>query len=106
MPATRSASAEATEPMDTVREPNVPFTMSYDKLIIAVGAYSQSVSSVVSSTRDSDIWLNSAFNVPGVKQHAHFLKDIKDARKIRLRILECKSPQWLILRLDSGLTDI
>ncbi|KAF9045570.1 NDE1, mitochondrial external NADH dehydrogenase [Panaeolus papilionaceus] len=71
MPATRSASAEATEPMDTVREPNVPFTMSYDKLIIAVGAYSQT------------------FNVPGVKQHAHFLKDIKDARKIRLRILEC-----------------
>jgi len=28
--------------------------------------------------------------VPGVKEHAHFLKDVKDARKIRSRILECE----------------
>ncbi|KAL0068938.1 hypothetical protein AAF712_003931 [Marasmius tenuissimus] len=47
------------------------FTMNYDKLIIAVGAYSQT------------------FNIPGVKEHAHFLKDVKDARAIRSRILEC-----------------
>ena len=32
-----------------------------------------------------------AFNVPGVKEHAHFLKDVGDARKIRARILECAS---------------
>lgn len=30
-----------------------------------------------------------AFNVPGVKEHAHFLKVVKDARKIRSRVLEC-----------------
>ncbi|KAL4072246.1 NDE1, mitochondrial external NADH dehydrogenase [Scleroderma citrinum] len=48
-----------------------PFTLKYDKLVIAVGAYSQT------------------FNVPGVKEHAHFLKDVRDARSIRTRILEC-----------------
>ncbi|THH31846.1 hypothetical protein EUX98_g2351 [Antrodiella citrinella] len=32
---------------------------------------------------------HAAFNVPGVKEHAHFLKDIKDARAIRTRVLEC-----------------
>jgi len=47
------------------------FQLHYDTLIIAVGAYSQT------------------FNVPGVKEHAHFLKDISDARAIRSRILEC-----------------
>ncbi|KZT04901.1 FAD/NAD(P)-binding domain-containing protein [Laetiporus sulphureus 93-53] len=47
------------------------FKLRYDKLIIAVGAYSRT------------------FNIPGVKEHAYFLKDIKDARRIRSRILEC-----------------
>ncbi|KAI0325734.1 FAD/NAD(P)-binding domain-containing protein [Cubamyces sp. BRFM 1775] len=47
------------------------FQLTYDKLVIAVGAYNQT------------------FNVPGVKEHAHFLKDIRDARRIRTRILEC-----------------
>ncbi|KAI0753299.1 FAD/NAD-P-binding domain-containing protein [Daedaleopsis nitida] len=47
------------------------FELTYDKLVIAVGAYSQT------------------FDVPGVKEHAHFLKDISDARKIRARVLEC-----------------
>lgn len=28
------------------------------------------------------------FSTPGVKEHAHFLKDVKDARRIRSRILE------------------
>ncbi|KAF8843478.1 NDE1, mitochondrial external NADH dehydrogenase [Paxillus ammoniavirescens] len=48
-----------------------PFTLRYDKLVIGVGAYSQT------------------FNVPGVKEHAHFLKDVRDARAIRTRILDC-----------------
>ncbi|KAF8651515.1 hypothetical protein AX16_004711 [Volvariella volvacea WC 439] len=48
-----------------------PFWLNYDKLVIAVGAYSQT------------------FGIPGVKEHAHFLKDVKDARAIRHRILEC-----------------
>ncbi|GAA5876100.1 hypothetical protein JCM8547_002636 [Rhodosporidiobolus lusitaniae] len=48
-----------------------PFELTYDKLVIAVGAYSQT------------------FNIPGVKQYAYFLKDIRDSAKIRARILEC-----------------
>jgi NADH dehydrogenase FAD-containing subunit len=30
-----------------------------------------------------------AFGTPGVKEHGYFLKDVKDAREIRGRILEC-----------------
>ncbi|EPQ53048.1 FAD/NAD P-binding domain-containing protein [Gloeophyllum trabeum ATCC 11539] len=48
-----------------------PFSIPYDKLVISVGAYSQT------------------FGIPGVKEHGYFLKDIKDARSIRTRILEC-----------------
>jgi NADH dehydrogenase FAD-containing subunit len=47
------------------------FDLSYDKLIIAVGSYCQT------------------FNIPGVREHAYFLKDIGDARRIRKRILGC-----------------
>ncbi|KAL9083876.1 MAG: hypothetical protein Q9165_008346 [Trypethelium subeluteriae] len=47
------------------------FTVGYDKLIIAVGCYSQT------------------FNTPGVKENALFLKDVGDARKIRKRLLAC-----------------
>jgi NADH dehydrogenase len=47
------------------------FDLSYDKLVIAVGCYSQT------------------FGIPGVRQHALFLKDIGDARKIRRRIMTC-----------------
>ncbi|KAI9829579.1 MAG: hypothetical protein M1819_006084 [Sarea resinae] len=47
------------------------FDISYDKLVVAVGCYSQT------------------FNTPGVKENALFLKDVGDARKIRKRILEC-----------------
>lgn len=52
-------------------EAKVPtFPVKYDKLVVAVGAYSQT------------------FNTPGVKENALFLKDIGDARKIRRRVLE------------------
>ncbi|RUP47384.1 FAD/NAD(P)-binding domain-containing protein, partial [Jimgerdemannia flammicorona] len=47
------------------------FTVPYDKLVISVGAYSNT------------------FGIPGVKEYALFLKDIGDARKIRSRVLEC-----------------
>lgn len=47
------------------------FHVNYDKLVIAVGAYSQT------------------FNTPGVKEHGTFLKDVSDARRIRMRVLEC-----------------
>ncbi|KAF2835644.1 FAD/NAD(P)-binding domain-containing protein [Patellaria atrata CBS 101060] len=45
--------------------------LKYDKLIIAVGCYSQT------------------FGTPGVREHALFLKDVGDARKIRNRLLTC-----------------
>ncbi|KAG0172383.1 hypothetical protein DFQ28_010074 [Apophysomyces sp. BC1034] len=47
------------------------FTLDFDKLVIGVGAYSNT------------------FNTPGVKEHGIFLKDINDARRIRARVLEC-----------------
>ncbi|KAF9956879.1 hypothetical protein BGZ72_002390 [Mortierella alpina] len=47
------------------------FQLDYDHLIIAVGSYSNT------------------FNIPGVKEHAFFLKEVVDARKIRSRVLEC-----------------
>lgn len=46
------------------------FEVGYDKLVIAVGCYSQT------------------FNTPGVRENALFLKDVGDARKIRRRVLE------------------
>ena len=51
-----------------VRAPT--FEISYDKLAICVGAYSQT------------------FGTKGVRENALFLKDVGDARKIRRRILE------------------
>lgn len=47
------------------------FDVPYDKLVVAVGSYSQT------------------FGIEGVKEHANFLRDVGDARKIRLRILQC-----------------
>ena len=61
------------------------FDLTYDKLVVAVGCYSQT------------------FNTPGVRENALFLKDVVDARKIRKRLLECKSyflsPLPFLLRL-------
>jgi len=43
MPATRPYNAEPTgDPEDISQRPDSPFTLHYDKLIIAVGAYAQS----------------------------------------------------------------
>jgi len=47
------------------------FHLRYDKLVVTVGCYSQT------------------FGTPGVKEHAFFLKDVGDARKIRNRLLAC-----------------
>jgi NADH dehydrogenase FAD-containing subunit len=67
------------------------FQIQYDTLIIAVGAYSQSKRKhlLIFICLISFIRLYEAFNVPGVKEHAHFLKDVSDARRIRSRIIEC-----------------
>ena len=47
------------------------FDVSYDKLVIGVGAKSNT------------------FGIPGVEQHCMFLKDTSDSRRIRQRLIEC-----------------
>jgi NADH:ubiquinone reductase (non-electrogenic) len=47
------------------------FLLNYHALVIAVGGVSRT------------------FNIPGVEQHALFLKELSDARAIRQRIIEC-----------------
>jgi NADH dehydrogenase FAD-containing subunit len=51
------------------------FGIGYDKLVVAVGCYSQT------------------FGTKGVRENALFLKDVGDARKIRKRILDCESTE-------------
>ncbi|KAI1258778.1 pyridine nucleotide-disulfide oxidoreductase-domain-containing protein [Xylariaceae sp. FL1019] len=46
------------------------FDVPYDKLVVAVGSYSQT------------------FGIEGVKEHANFLRDVSDARKIRMKVLQ------------------
>ena len=46
------------------------FEMAYDKLVVAVGAE------------------NNTFDTPGVREHAHFLKEIVDARRIRAAVID------------------
>ena len=45
--------------------------VAYDKLVVSVGCYSQT------------------FGTKGVREHAFFMKDVGDARRVRKRILEC-----------------
>lgn len=45
------------------------YSIEYDKLVLAVGCYS------------------ATFGTPGVREYAHFLKDIRDARRIRTTFL-------------------
>jgi len=44
------------------------FDMAYDVLVVAIGSE------------------NNTFNTPGVEEHAHFLKELLDARRIRSAI--------------------
>ncbi|RFU75759.1 nadph dehydrogenase [Trichoderma arundinaceum] len=74
-----STSATAGGAVTTARPPKGEiFDVEYDKLVVAVGAYSQT------------------FGIEGVREHAHFLRDISDARRIRLRVLslfeQCSYP--------------
>ncbi|KAI3457244.1 hypothetical protein Pfo_013907 [Paulownia fortunei] len=47
------------------------FTVDYDYLVIAMGARANT------------------FNTPGVVEHAHFLKEIEDAQRIRRTVIDC-----------------
>ncbi len=53
----------------SVLKPELTYNIDYDKLVVGVGA--------VSNT----------FGIPGVSEHAFFLKEVQDARAIRNRIL-------------------
>jgi len=64
-------SDESEKALQKERKKGKMFDLSYDKLVIGVGCYLQT------------------FGTPGVKEHAYFLKDVGDARKIRRRLLEC-----------------
>jgi NADH dehydrogenase FAD-containing subunit len=44
------------------------FDMHYDVLVVSIGSE------------------NNTFNIPGVEEHAHFLKEVLDARRIRSAI--------------------
>jgi NADH dehydrogenase FAD-containing subunit len=48
------------------------YELSYDRLVLAVGSYAQT------------------FNVPGVREHAFFFREVNDARSVRRRIIDCK----------------
>jgi NADH dehydrogenase FAD-containing subunit len=63
------------------------FQIQYDTLIIAVGAYSQSKRKhlLFFICLISFIRLYEAFNVPGVKEHAHFLKPYNRMYELNLR---------------------
>lgn len=68
-------SEDATSRTLPAKAPHLPkgeiVDVPYDKLVLAVGAYSQT------------------FGIEGVKEYANFLRDIGDARSIRLRVLQC-----------------
>ncbi|KAI9331321.1 hypothetical protein BDR26DRAFT_912491 [Obelidium mucronatum] len=66
-----ASSAVGTLEFRCVTEPIKRFALGFDSLVIATGA------------------ISNTFNIPGVKEHALFLKDVSDARKIRSRIVEC-----------------
>ena len=64
----------------TLEDNQDSFSLAYDKLVIAPGA------------------LSNTFGVEGVKEHAVFLKDIPDARRIRARIVECFEVRFHLAR--------
>ncbi|KAF5741479.1 external alternative NAD(P)H-ubiquinone oxidoreductase B2 mitochondrial [Tripterygium wilfordii] len=47
------------------------FTLDYDILVVAIGARPNT------------------FNTPGVEEHAHFLKEVEDAQKLRRSVIDC-----------------
>ncbi|KEY65222.1 hypothetical protein S7711_09349 [Stachybotrys chartarum IBT 7711] len=62
----------------------VEFEVAYDTLVVAVGAYSQT------------------FGIEGVREHACFLRDVGDARAIRLRVLQAFEKASLPTTTDDG----
>ncbi|KAI0431501.1 pyridine nucleotide-disulfide oxidoreductase-domain-containing protein [Xylaria sp. FL1042] len=59
------------------------FDVPYDKLVMAVGAYAQT------------------FGIEGVKDYANFLRNVGDARKVRMKILQCFEKASLPITTDT-----
>ncbi|PWN40104.1 FAD/NAD(P)-binding domain-containing protein [Ceraceosorus guamensis] len=57
-------------------------TVKYDYLVVAVGSQNQT------------------FNIPGIKEHAFFLKELQDASKIRQRIMDLIEKASLVGQSD------
>lgn len=68
-PSSTEGQEKAVAPAKETKPKGHIIQIPYDKLVIACGAYSQT------------------FGIEGVREHAHFLRDIGDARRIRLRVL-------------------
>ncbi|CAF1105552.1 unnamed protein product [Adineta ricciae] len=66
-PSKREAGASSRIIKDSARS-RPQFQMKYDTLVVAIGSE------------------NNTFNTPGVEEHAHFLKEVLDARRIRSAI--------------------
>lgn len=67
--------------MHAAYSPGDAYDVPFDKLVVATGCRSAS------------------FNTPGVLEHANFLKDVREARAIRFRLLQC-----LELASEPGIT--
>ena len=64
--------------------------MGYDKLVIAVGCYSQDfgIPGVCLDITSMTSLHHPGYGLyPQVAEHAHFLKDVNDSRAIRMRLL-------------------
>ncbi|KAI1367829.1 FAD/NAD(P)-binding domain-containing protein [Xylaria arbuscula] len=69
-------------PGTTEIEKGPMFDVQYDKLVIAVGAYTQT------------------FGIEGVKEYANFLRNVGDARRVRIKILQCFEKASLPITTD------
>ncbi|KAI0476980.1 FAD/NAD(P)-binding domain-containing protein [Xylaria cf. heliscus] len=79
----RNATGETETETETEKEKGPTFDLAYDKLVVAVGAYAQT------------------FGIEGVKEHAHFLRNVGDARKVRMKILQCFEKAALPVATDA-----
>ncbi|KAK5631870.1 hypothetical protein RRF57_007584 [Xylaria bambusicola] len=77
---TRAQLAPASGKLEIEKGPM--FDVPYDKLVIAVGAYAQT------------------FGIEGVKDYANFLRNVGDARRVRIKILQCFEKASLPITTD------
>jgi NADH:ubiquinone reductase (non-electrogenic) len=65
------------------------FTLNYDILVLAVGE------------------ITNTFNIEGVNDYAYFLKEVSDARKIRVRVIDCfENASIPVMKLNSYIVKV